>query len=268
MKENGAERVCGDKIGVQKLDAEQAMKMDAFHSQYFQVIREQAVFYKSCNLIGSESGQYSSHLARSQQVVDCLLKNHPLGVGDYPLVGRTLWLVDCPLEGSPLGEGNTLWVVDCLLKDHPLRVGDYPLVGNTLGVVDCPLGGGFLVKVDCPLLRNTLGVVDCPFVRSTVGEDCSLEDHPLVLRECLLLRDHSEVVDSVLGRHSVKVPKNLNGERERVIHQDILRKKCERHTRVKKGEGERAQKLRAPELLSEVVYRRIARRYTALAVMR
>ena len=32
-------------------------------------VREQAVFYKSCNLIGSESGQYSSHPARSQQVV-------------------------------------------------------------------------------------------------------------------------------------------------------------------------------------------------------
>ena len=31
--------------------------------------RERAVFYKSCNLIGSESGQYSPHPARSQRAV-------------------------------------------------------------------------------------------------------------------------------------------------------------------------------------------------------
>ena len=32
-------------------------------------VREWAVFYKSCNLIGSESVQYSSHPARSQRAV-------------------------------------------------------------------------------------------------------------------------------------------------------------------------------------------------------
>ena len=32
-------------------------------------VRERAIFYKSCNLIGSESGQYSPHPARSQRAV-------------------------------------------------------------------------------------------------------------------------------------------------------------------------------------------------------
>ena len=32
-------------------------------------VSERAVFYKSCDLIGSESGQYSPHPARSQQAV-------------------------------------------------------------------------------------------------------------------------------------------------------------------------------------------------------
>ena len=35
----------------------------------FSAVRERAVFYKSSNLIGSESGQYSSHTARSQRAV-------------------------------------------------------------------------------------------------------------------------------------------------------------------------------------------------------
>ena len=33
---------------------------------YFFSVRERALFYKSCNLIGSESGQYSPHPARSR----------------------------------------------------------------------------------------------------------------------------------------------------------------------------------------------------------
>ena len=36
---------------------------------FFFSVRERAVFYKSCNLIGSESGQYSPHPARSQRAV-------------------------------------------------------------------------------------------------------------------------------------------------------------------------------------------------------
>ena len=36
---------------------------------FFFSVQERAVFYKSCNLIGSESGQYSPHRARSQRAV-------------------------------------------------------------------------------------------------------------------------------------------------------------------------------------------------------
>ena len=32
-------------------------------------VRERAVFYKSCDMIGSENGQYSPHPARSRQAV-------------------------------------------------------------------------------------------------------------------------------------------------------------------------------------------------------
>ena len=38
------------------------------HFVIFFSVRERAVFYKSCNMIGSESMQYSPHPARSQRV--------------------------------------------------------------------------------------------------------------------------------------------------------------------------------------------------------
>ena len=38
-------------------------------SLFFFSVRERALFYKSCDLIGSESGQYSPHPARSQRTV-------------------------------------------------------------------------------------------------------------------------------------------------------------------------------------------------------
>ena len=42
---------------------------------FFFSVRERAVFYKSCNLIGSESGQYSPHPAHSQRAVSDPLRD-------------------------------------------------------------------------------------------------------------------------------------------------------------------------------------------------
>ena len=42
---------------------------------YFFSVRERAVFYKFCNLIGSESGKYSPHPARSQRAVSDPLRD-------------------------------------------------------------------------------------------------------------------------------------------------------------------------------------------------
>ena len=51
--------------------------------------RERAVFYKSCNLIGSESGQYSPHPARSQRAVSEKMFRSFLG----SLLNLRLWRI-------------------------------------------------------------------------------------------------------------------------------------------------------------------------------
>ena len=53
-------------------------RLSGYSNIIFFSVRERAVFYKSCNLIGSVSGQYSPHAARSRLN---RFRNHFLGLG-------------------------------------------------------------------------------------------------------------------------------------------------------------------------------------------
>ena len=55
------------------------------HSFIFFSACERAVFNKSCNLIGSESGQYSPHPARSQQAVSGRLRDEITSIASLQL---------------------------------------------------------------------------------------------------------------------------------------------------------------------------------------
>ena len=98
-------------------------------------VRERAVFDKSCNLIGSESGQYSPRPACSQREVP--FRNHSLGFRKIwkcysPAIVGPYWEKLCPLscvlpEASDLGHSffpirtsrlvNNIYVTNGLI--HP-----------------------------------------------------------------------------------------------------------------------------------------------------
>ena len=82
--------------------------------------RERAIFYKSCNLIGSESGQYSPHPARSQRAVSDPLRDEITSIASLQLF---IYQIDTYRIKVSLFTANINFVLD---SDHSESEFYYP----------------------------------------------------------------------------------------------------------------------------------------------
>ena len=78
------------------------------------------VFYKSCNLIGSESGQYSPHPARSQRAVSDSLRDEITSIASFQLF---IYQIDTYGINFSLFTANINFVLD---SDHSESEFYYP----------------------------------------------------------------------------------------------------------------------------------------------
>ena len=81
---------------------------------------ERAVFYKSCNLIGSESGQYCPHPARSQRAVSDSLRDEITSIASLQLF---IYQIDTYRINFSLFTANINFVLD---SDHSESEFYYP----------------------------------------------------------------------------------------------------------------------------------------------